>query len=125
MKTKETPEELQQKIARLPVWAQAHIESLTRQRDRAIEAQKSYLDGQKESPFFVEYSGPKISDKRFVQAHTMTVVWGGVKLRVDANPYGNMGPGIRMQWEAMNHREVAFIPSGYQGARLVSQEEMT
>jgi hypothetical protein len=120
----ELQEELNQKITKLPVWAQKHIESLTRQRDRALEAQKAYLDGQMESPFFVEYDGPKHSDKRYVQADTITVRYQGVQLRVDANPYGNTGEGIRLQWEGTDHREVAFIPAHHQGARLVSQKHM-
>lgn len=124
MKTKVTDEELKQKIERLPTWAQKHITSLERQRDTALEAQRKYLDGQTEFPFYVEYDGPKHSDKRHVQATTMTVTWQGVKLRVDANPYGNSGEGIRLQWEGTDHCEVALIPAHYQGMRLVSKAHM-
>lgn len=124
MKTKETAEELNQKIAKLPTWAQKHIELLTRQRDSAINAQKEYLDGQTESPFYVEFQGPEHRYNRFVQAHMMTVRWQGVKLRVDANPYGNNGDGIRLQWEAEDHREAALIPCHFQGARIVDISHM-
>lgn len=125
MKTKETAEELNQKIAKLPVWAQTVIRDVTRQRDNALREQREYLADQKESPFFVEHVGPGNKDTRFVQAHTLTVRWQGVKLRVDANPYGNSGPGIRLQWEADDHKDVALIPSSYQSARLVSKEHMS
>jgi C4-dicarboxylate-specific signal transduction histidine kinase len=124
MKAKETAEELTQKIARLPAWAQKHIETLTRERNRALEAQQEYLDEQTESPFYVEFSGPQNRQSRFVQAHSMTVRWQGVKLRVDANPYGNAGDGIRLSWESDDHREAALIPSHFQGARIVNISHM-
>lgn len=119
-----TQEDITSKIAKLPVWAQEHIQKLTRQRDEALQEQKKYLQDQKESPFYVDYEGPDHRDKRYIQAHHMTVVWDGVKLTIHANPYGNSGKGIRLQWEALDHKDVALIPSSYQGIRLVSQADM-
>lgn len=124
MKTKQTENELNEKITKLPAWAQKHIENLTRQRDNALSAQQKYLDEQTESPFFVEFDGADNRSKRFIQAHHMTVTWKGVQLRVDAHDFSNSGKGIRLQWQGTDHREVALIPEFYQGARLVSISEM-
>ena len=125
MKTKEREEELNQKIARLPAWAQKHIESLTCQRDNAQREQMEYLDAQTESPFYVQYSGPKNNTNRYVQAHSMVVKWAGVKLLIDAHDLSQQnGPGIRLRWESEKNTEVALIPLHHQACRLVTKEDM-
>lgn len=125
MKPRITEDELNQKIAKLPTWAQKHIELLTRQRDDARADEKKYLDEQTESPFFVQYCGPKNDTKRYVQAHTMTVRWGGVVLRVDAHDFNKMnGPGIQLRWESEKHNDVALVPMHHQACRLVAKEDL-
>ncbi len=121
------PEDPAPKVAKLPVWAQEYIQQLTRERDNALRDQREYIDTQTPSPFYVDYDGPENRDKRFVQAHHMTVVWKGVELHISANDYGNSGPGIRLQWGRSGRHgsgDVAFIPGSYQSARLVAKADM-
>lgn len=115
-----TPEQ----IAKLPVWAQKHIESLTRQRDAAIRDHKKYLDDQTPTPFYEEYQGVEGRRRRYIQALSLCVEWRGIKLRVDANDYGNSGPGIRLQWVGVKNHEVALVPCYHQYVRLVAQDDM-
>lgn len=44
----------QDKIAKLPRWAQEHIEKIGRERDQAINALNRFLDGQTPSGFYVD-----------------------------------------------------------------------
>jgi hypothetical protein len=119
-------------LSKLPKWAQEHIHNLERQRDVAIRALNESLDNQTKSPFSYEKyectgeeSGPT-TKTFFIQAYSIQVNWLGVELTVGAHDYGNTGRGIKLQWGMENRfgEDVAFIPSSYQSARLVSKEHM-
>ena len=121
-----------EQIEKLPKWAQEHIATLERQRSTAIESLNEYRDQQSPSPFYLDEmlcTGEQAAPSRkkiYVQAHSICVEWRGVLLRVDANDYGNTREGIRLQWSTPNQSldEIAFVPTSYQSARLVSKQDM-
>lgn len=119
-----TPEQ----IAKLPKWAQEHVEDLERRTRNAEKALRDNLDTQTVSPFRVEDyvcigdgGGKHIT--RYVQTHKMTVVHDGVHvdilLRLD-------DPGIEVSWsgEGRMIKEIACIPTSFQKIKLVSREKM-
>jgi hypothetical protein len=120
-----------EQLAKLPKWAQDHIADITRERDVSVCSLNEYCDESTPSPFEIseyvctgEKQGPLLK-RRYIQAHTMTVKWRGVELRIDANDYGQSGKGIRLQWNNQNDRdECAFIPQSYQSAIIKSKEDM-
>lgn len=123
---------LSEQITKLPKWAQEHIKNLTRQRDVAVRALDKYVNKQTESSFYTEdlectgeQSGPTCR-KRYIQTHSIFVVWQGVKLQIDAHDYGNVGSGIYLRWSADDRisNDIAFIPASYQSARLVNKAFM-
>jgi hypothetical protein len=124
---------MDEQIAKLPKWARDHIDSLARQRAVAVKELDEYCNSQKQSPFFTEdmactgeSSGPS-HRVRYIQAHTVCVVWRGVHLRIDAHGYGNRSDGISLSWGAGKcvTRDVAMIPQSYNSVRLVAKEDMT
>jgi len=115
------------KIEKLPKWAQEYIKDLQRQRDVAVRALDKYVDEQPPSPFYTEdlhctepVGGPT-RRKRYIQAHGMTVQHEGVCLNILLRP-----EHIDLQWGTDKNlsREVAFIPSSWMAARLVCRERM-
>jgi hypothetical protein len=115
------------KIAKLPKWAQEYIVDIERQRNVAINALNKWTDSQTEFPFFIdelvctgEKRGPSFK-KRYVQAHNITAVWGGVRVDVRLREYG-----IDIDWGDSdgNNIDVAFIPYSYQHARILTKENM-
>ena len=125
-----TPEQL----AKLPKWAQDHINNTAGERNAAIRALNNFCEQSKESPFSFQEDpctgegtrGP-VSKHVFIQAHSIRVRWRGVVLDVDAHDYGNTGVGIKLKWSSETgggHGEAALIPYCHQSARLVSKEDM-
>lgn len=113
-------------ISKLPKWAQSHIEDLTRERDSAKRELAESLDNQTPSAFYEEFVGEQHKERRYIQTINLVCEWRGVRLRISAHDYGNNGCGIGLQWECLSRsvREVAFIPSSCQAARLVAKEDM-
>jgi hypothetical protein len=118
-------------IAKLPKWAQEHIENLQRERDGAIRALKKWTDSQTPSPIFVdEYA----NGKRYVQSTKLSVEWRGVWLELllpDAHD-PSRDQGINLNWgvgvglgERLSIAHAAFIPRGFQSACILSPENMT
>ena len=117
-------DELNARIAKLPVWAQEHIQHITRQLNSALQDQREYLDQQSPSPFYVEYQGPDNRDKRYIQALSIAVEWQGIKLRIHANPYGDSGDGINLQWESLTNETAAMVPKSFQNVKLHSKASL-
>lgn len=117
-------EPTEEQLLKLPKWAQDHIARLERQRNDAIKERTEYLDAQTPAPFYEEYVGASLKERRYIQASTLVCEWRGVKLRIDAHDYGNRGCGISLHWSGIKDREVALIPGSHQQARLVSKEDM-
>ena len=97
-----------EQIAKLPKWAQDHIENIERERFTAVRALNEYCDETTKSPFVIEdyvctgeSTGPSIK-RRYVQAHWMKVEYGGVELRISANSH-NERRGIDLSWSSPNH----------------------
>ena len=117
-------------ITKLPKWAQAHIQTIQRQRDNAVRALNNYCDSQTESPFRVrewEYTGEErgsTTKVRYIQSHTMEVLWKGVELSIILRPKED---GMDLQWSAPNRIGglIAFVPTSHQSARLVNPKEVT
>jgi hypothetical protein len=123
-----TPEQIQ----KLPKWAQDYIQNLAREREMSVRALNEFCDNDTPSPFYFEgmvcngeTQGPS-SKRRYIQANSITVVWRGIELQVDAHDYGNRGSGIGLRWSTADRamREAAFVPESYQSARIVAREDM-
>jgi len=118
---------MQDKINKLPKWAQEHIKDLNRQRDVAIKALNEYCDSQTDSEFSIqelectgEEGGPSFK-RRYIQTRKIEVDYGGVGLSVSI-----ADQEIRLSWWAsgVGLRDVAFIPISYQYARITAKENM-
>lgn len=116
-----------QRILKLPVWAQDHIKELERERETAIRALNEYVDGQTESPIYYddmvstgEERGPS-SKRVYVQSRNIEIAHGGVHLEVDLR-----GEVIAIKWEDANKAmaNVAFVPTSFHAASLISKENM-
>ena len=119
-----TPEQ----IAKLPKWAQEHIEGLDRRVVIAERTLKEYGDTQTESPFFYDDylcigGGSPQFARKYIQTHKVSVVKDGVRvdvlLRMDEK-------GIEISWgdEDRTCREVAMIPTSFQKIKLVQKEHI-
>ncbi len=124
-------DDLKDKIAKLPLWAQGHITKIERERETAVRALNEYCDTQTPAPFYCneyestgEDQGPT-SKRRYFQGHRITVEWLGVRLEVILRKDNN-GTGIDLQWEDVNRSgtDVALIPRSYQQIYLVTRENM-
>jgi hypothetical protein len=79
---------LQDKIAKLPLWARDHITKIEREREVAVQALNEYCDTQTPAPFYCdEYESTgedrePTSKRRYFQGHRITVEWLGVRLGV-------------------------------------------
>jgi hypothetical protein len=112
---------------KLPKKVLEYIKDIERERETAIKSLNEYLDNQQESPFYYndylctgEESGPSYKTK-YIQTHKIEVKHAGVILRVMLRD--NI---IDLNWESESRgiSQVAFVPQCFQGARLVSKENM-
>ena len=117
-----------ERIKKLPRWAQEIIEDLDRERTVAIRALNEYCESQDPSPFYIdewestgETRGPT-TKTRYIQTRRIEVDHAGVHLSVSISNDND----LILQWSDQNRRvgEVAFIPESYQRARLVSKDNM-
>jgi hypothetical protein len=121
---------LQDKIAKLPLWARDHITKIEREREVAVQALNEYCDTQTPAPFYCdEYESTgedrePTSKRRYFQGHRITVEWLGVRLGVLLRKDNN-GTGIDLHWEDVHSQaDVALIPRSYQQVYLVAREHM-
>ena len=116
------------RISKLPKWVQEHIKNIQRQRDVAVRALNESCDNQTESPIYYEdflctgeseTKGPT-PKRKYIQSHgRITINHDGVELDVLCHE-----GYIDLRWGNDIHSDIAFIPDIYQGARLVSKENM-
>lgn len=115
----------QVRLAKLPVWAQEEIKTLTRQRDTAVTNVRRLEGAQKESPFWVsdwasmgeDGVRPPSSIKRYFDTSEVNVSYAGVHLRVSARENR-----INLQWgtDGSYSDHVALVPASFQNADLIA-----
>jgi hypothetical protein len=114
-------------FGKLPKKVLEYIKDIERERETAITALHKHLDNQTESPFYYndylctgEGVGPTYT-RTYIQTYKMEVKHAGVVLRVMLRD--NV---IDLHWESISAgmHQIAFVPHSFQGARLVSKENM-
>ena len=119
-------------ISKLPKWVQAHIREIKRERDVAIRALNEYCDNQTPSPFRIEDHVSAGEEKgssrkvRYIQTHSVVVENEGVELRVLVRTFNPDHKEIILSWYGSGNGlgDIAFIPSSFQSAYLISKENM-
>jgi hypothetical protein len=120
-----TPEQ----IAKLPKWAQEHIEDKERQRFVAQRRLDELVDSTTPSPFWHESNdctGPNNGvqhKKHFVQAHSrFCVEYAGVHLEIVLRDHRSM----ELQWTNPERGcgELACVPESFQKVRLITRKNL-
>ena len=120
---------MQERIAKLPKWAQECIRDLRRQRDAVVNQLNEFIDNQTESPFYIEEMistgerrGPSVK-RHYIQAYTVHLKHAGVLLTVRRSLDDS---AINLSWsDDKGHLDhVAFIPVSFQQAVLISFTNM-
>jgi hypothetical protein len=120
------------KIAKLPKWAQDMFRDLQREREVAIRALNEWTDNQTPSPVFIdeleclgeektERGSPPSRKRRYVQTHRIQIEWAGVVLDVHLRD-----EGIALQWGTLDRSmaEVSMVPRSYQQVTLMTKDKM-
>lgn len=124
-------ENIEEKIAKLPVWAQKHIKDLERKQEAALRTLNKHVDQETPSPFYYEEHpctgeglGP-VTKRFYIQAHTIQCEFDGIELRISAHHYNNQ-VGVRLSWNSLLRYvgEVAMVPESFNTVRLVAKEDM-
>jgi len=117
---------MDQRIVKLPKWAQEEFERVVRERDTAVKALNNYCDKQTKSPFyyndFLCVDQPPKKYTAYVQTHTMKVEHKGVCLEIIPSD-----DGIILQWGGDKHyyvKDVALVPKAYQRVELIAKDNM-
>lgn len=118
----------QEQIAKLPKWAQEHIENLDRRVVVSERALKEFTDTQTESAFFYDdylcigEGTPKFV-RKYIQTYKISVVRDGIQVDVLLR---QDDPGIEIGWGGTNHamKEVAMVPISFQKVKIVPKEKM-
>jgi len=117
----------QDKIEKLPKWAQEYIANIEREREISVRALNEYCDSQTPSAFSVpeyestgEQQGPSYK-VRYIQTRKMEVDYEGVLLRIYLRD-----DTIDLQWEsrAGGMEDVAMIPQSFHRVTLKSASNM-
>jgi hypothetical protein len=113
-----TYDDLADRIAKLPGWAQEYFADLVRERDRAVERLRSYLDDQAESPFYEENSGPAGNAilRRYIQASCITCTRGNLEVEVTPQGWDN---GITVRFQGARMGRAAIVPEATNSIRIV------
>ena len=118
-------------IAKLPKWAQKHIERLERDRDVAETNLVQFMEAQKPTPFYAEeylnlgeYGGWSFQKRYFQEVHRMCVEWGGVRLSILLrDERGHTGRDeIELQYDDLNRSEndIVMQPKSFQQIAIFS-----
>lgn len=105
-------DELQLKIARLPVWAQRHIQALGRQRDGAQKALDNFLNASNDkSPFYTrDFGAGSVERKKYIKADSVFCEYNGIRMEIQPNKYREDGR-IKVFINITHDGEIAIIPS--------------
>jgi len=121
---------MQEKIKKLPKWAQELIQDIGRERDSAIDALNQFTDSQTESCIWHEKwpctgeggkRGP-VPKRRYIQDYKMDFEFEGVHLTVLLRE----DSGIDLSYSSVDrhHGDVALVPRSFQQVYLVSKKHM-
>lgn len=119
--------EMDNRIKKLPAWAQEIIEDLTRQRETAVNALNQYIDGQTPSSFYIdelectgEERGPS-KKTHYIRTRKMEVEHAGVHLSILLRD-----GKVDLQWSGIEKtsEQIAFVPRSFQSADLIAKEFM-
>lgn len=108
-----------ERIARLPKWAQAHITKLQRERDSADAALHKMLDEQTPSKISYQNSHDMFGAPCFVQASKISIAHADVNLDVTLHDEDQIFLSWRPAGKNFAMGDICFIPTSYQQARLV------
>ena len=116
---------IEEKIKKLPKWAQEHINQIERERENSVRSLNEYIDNQTESPFSVsdllcEDKGVSFK-KRYIQAYKMDVNHAGIHFQIITRD-----DELDISWGTNDNsmNEVAFIPTSFQKAKIKTKENM-
>ncbi len=121
--------DLDQKIKKLPVWAQGHIDDIERQRLMAVHTLNEMLDAQTVSSFYYddlvctgENQGPTFK-RKYIQTNRMTVDFAGVELSILLRQDSK---NIELSWadQQRHSGEVALIPISFGRVAISTKENM-
>lgn len=126
---------MDERISKLPKWAQDEFRRICRERDVAVERLQSYEDEQTESPIHYDDfvsdgcgQGPTIRRKYINGTNQVIFEHKGVWLRVSLTEEGGLNrDAIQLQWGGLpkhSTKVAAFVPCSFQMARIVSRENM-
>jgi hypothetical protein len=118
---------MDEKIKKLPKWAQELIEDLNRKRETAIRALNEFCDNQTPSKFIVgehlctgEGRGP-VTKQNYIQTSSIKVVNADIELHV----FANKDDRISLQWNRLSTGpwdRVALVPKSYMKCELIPVE---
>jgi hypothetical protein len=121
-------------IAKLPQWAQAHIATLAREREAAVETLRHWTDQQTPSPIYMdehiltgETDRAQTTKRRYITGYQLEIEHGNVHLRLLLRSQGDNGPPrIEMQWSSITPKlgHVGFIPTSFQSADLIASDNL-
>ena len=116
---------MDQRIVKLPKWAQEEFERVVRERDTAVKALNNYCDKQTKSPFyyndFLCVDQPPKKYTAYIQIRKMNVEHKGVRLEIQLSDNG-----IILQWGGDMHfmEKIALVPKAHQKAELIARDNM-
>lgn len=123
------PQPTAEQIAKLPQWAQAHIQDLARRASVAEKQVARAQDEQTPSPFYVDDllcigEGSPQTVRRYFDTHRMTLAFEGMELDISL-PRGVQGrEGIELHWERTDkpRQPVIMQPYSHQAIRLINPD---
>lgn len=112
------------KIAKLPVWAQLHIQDLQRERDIAVRELQEYCDNSTPSNIWTEElvsdganknGGPTLRT-RYIQANKLSIQYAGARLEILLRPGREWHDVIDLQYGRPNriNGDVMLQPRSHQ-----------
>ena len=120
---------MQDKIEKLPKWAQDHIKKIERERDAAQAVLKKAIDEQTPSPVYVDEWNVTPRVRRNVQTTSNRVCFDYKNVHLEVFlPYdgdGQREEGIELTFGLIEGRGQAVVfPSGYGKLAIISPEKM-
>jgi hypothetical protein len=123
--TTPTPEQL----AKLPKWAQEHIQHLDKRCIIAERALLDYTNTQTPSSMFYDElvcigDGPPTLMRKYVQTKKMSIIHD--KVRIDVQIRAPEKAGVEISWSGANYSgdEIPMIPTSYQTVKIIPKDKL-